>query len=149
MVTNFLIALPPIVVTAALAAFAAAEARDVHVLSAGAPRTLAEAAVTGNLADAARRLEDGATPAAIELIRSGFTAHDTPVLASSLEAAVMGRDLAMFRFLERHAALSEETRTHLACLATDAGAVAIAEHLAGDRSACPAGIALAKVLDRP
>ena len=139
-----LLAAPPLVVTIGLAVFAGAELSGQHPLTMGAPRSVAEAIALRDEATAARLLEDGASVEAIGLIRAGILSGQ-PVLATPLEAAVLVDAATAFEyFRSRGAGVTPD----LSCLARDVGARAILRRLA-DAAACPAGVALQAVIDRP
>ena len=141
---HVLLAAPPLVVTILLAAFAGAEWSGQHPLTMGAPRSVSEAIALRDEATAARLLEDGGGVDAIGLIRAGILSSQ-PVLATPLEAAVLVDAASAFEYLRsRGASVTPE----LSCLARDVGARAIVRRLAG-APACPPGVALQAVIDRP
>ena len=142
-----LAAVPPVVVTLALAAVATAELAGWRPLARPEGRGLPEAIVLGDSTGAARRLESGVAPGAIDLIRRSLL-FEQPVLATAFEAAVLARDVRMLRLLQTYGAGAD--RVALLCLAHDVGAPAIAAELdRGEPPACEPGRALANVLVRP
>jgi hypothetical protein len=148
---HILLAAPPIVVTVGLAVLAGAELSGAHPLTMGAPRSVAEAIALRDEATAARLLEDGARVNEIGLIRGGILGAQ-PILATPLEAAVLVDAPASFEYLRSRGATLEPSLT---CLARDIGAQAVRRQIAGDGAAladapaCPSGVALQVVLDRP
>lgn len=139
-----LVAAPPIAVTIGLAAFAVAELSGGHPLTMGAPRSVAEAIALRDEATAARLIEDGARLDEIGLIRSGILSHQ-PILATPLESAVLVDAATAVEYLRSRGA---QFTPDLSCLARDIGARAVRAQMA-DPPACPAGVALQRVLDRP
>jgi hypothetical protein len=139
-----LLALPPAVVTIALAVFVGAELAGSHPLTWGDPRSVPEAIALRDEAGAARLLEDGAAVDEIGLIRAGILSPQ-PVLATPLEAAVLVDAAATFEYLRSRGA---NVKPDVSCLARDIGARAVRAHLA-DAPSCPPGTALQAVLDRP
>jgi len=147
-----LLALPPAVVTIALAVLAGTELAGSHPLTMGEPRSVPEAIVLRDDAAAARLLEDGAGINEIGLIRAGILSPQ-PVLATPLEASVLVDSATMFDYLSSHGAHvtpfdSAQGKPGLACLARDIGARTVRTHIP-DAPACPPGAALQAVLDRP
>lgn len=139
-----LLALPPAVVTIALAVLAGTELAGSHPLTMGEPRSVSEAIVLRDDAAAARLLEDGAGINEIGLIRAGILAPQ-PVLATPLEAAVLVDSATMFDYLSSHGA---HVTLDVSCLARDIAARTVRTHIT-DAPTCPPGAALQTVLNRP
>ena len=144
LVTNILLALPPLAVTLGLAIVACTEIAGAHALTMGEPRSVSEAIALRDGAGAARLVESGADVNAIGLIRPGILS-DRPVLATPLETAVIVDAAATLEFLASHGA---EPVASLTCLAADVGARTLRPGR-DDASTCRAGAALQAVLARP
>ena len=142
--THLLLAVPPLVVTIGLAAFAGAELSGSHPMTMGAPRSVPEAIALRDEATAARLLEDGAGVDEIGLIRAGILTSQ-PVLATPLEAAVLVDSATAVEYLKSRGA---RLPSDLGCLARDIGAHLVRRQIA-DVPSCPAGTTLQAVLDRP
>src|SRR5688572_3301978 len=140
---HFGLAVPAVLVTIGLAAFASAEMLGAHPLTMGAPRSVPEAIAMRDDAGAARLIEEGADVRAIGLVRAGVLT-DQPLLLTPLEAAVLVDATTMLDFL---VASGATVPNELACLAADAGARAARARLG--ESTCHAGETLRGVLDRP
>lgn len=137
------LAVPPLVVTFALAFIACAEMLGAHPLTMGAPRSVSEAIAMRDGAAAARFIEEGADAQAIGLVRAGVL-DDRPLLLTPLEAAVLADATGMIDFLVARGA---DVPNELPCLAADVGARAVRARL-GERE-CHSGDALRSVLARP
>jgi hypothetical protein len=137
-------ALPPLIVTMAMAIVAGGEIAGSHPLTAGPPRGVAEAIAMHDAAAAARLVEGGASASEVGVIRPGILG-DRAVLATPLETAVILDQVATVDFLASHGA---QRSAALACLAVDVGARSVRSRL-GDPEHCRAGEALREVLARP
>ena len=145
MIRNLLLALPPLVVTAALAIVACSEGAGAHPLTMGEPRSVSEAIALRDAAGAARLVESGADVNAVGLIRAGILSEQ-PILATPLETAVITDGVAVLDFLASHGAASGDES--LTCLAADVGARSVRTRF-GDASRCRKGATLQAVLARP
>jgi hypothetical protein len=148
---HVLLAAPPLVVTVGLASLVVAEWSGAHPLTMGTPRSVPEAIALRDEATAARLIEDGASANEIGLIRGGILSSQ-PILATPLESAVLVDAPAAFEYLRSRGAetksLDAHSRPDLSCLARDIGARAVRKQIP-DAPACPPGVALQTVLDRP
>ena len=142
---HILLALPPSLVTVALAMVACLEIGGAHPLTLGPPRNVAEAIAMRDEAAAMRLLEAGADVNDIGMIRRGVL-FDRVVLASPLETAVLVDEPPTLEFLMSRGA--QFSREHLACLAADIGARHVLPQL-GDTERCRPGETWGTVLSRP
>lgn len=113
------------------------------------PRNSAEAAALGRAADVLRFLRAGEDPRRVHPVDPGVISSAVR-RATTVEAAMWSRQLALVKLLDREGALPEGAERHdLACLAADLGLPEVAAYLAGDGAArCESGRALARVLAR-
>ena len=137
-------ALPPLIVTIAVAVVVVGEIGGAHPLTTGAPRGVAEAIALRDAAAAARFVEGGASASEVGLIRRGILA-DRAVLATPLETAIILDQPATVDYLTSRGV---EHSPALACLAVDANARLVRSRL-GEPGSCRAGDALREVLARP
>ncbi len=142
---NVLLAFPSVVVTLGLAIIAGMEMAGSHPLTVGPPRSVSEAIALGDGAAAMRLLSDGADVNEIGMIRRGVLG-DRAVLATPLEAAVIVDETVALDFLASRGA--DPSREHLACLASDVGALAVRSRLSSAER-CRPGAAWDAVLRRP
>jgi hypothetical protein len=141
-------ALPAIVMTLVVLAYAGSEVRGVAPFSWGRPRNIAEAAGMGNSAEVLRMLQVGADPAQVlpvrpEIISSAITQ------VTAYEAAIYSRRVQLVRLLDRQVPISAASRQELACLARDVDVDDIVEFLApADANGCEPGAARQRIAER-
>lgn len=143
-------ALPCLVVTVLAFGIIAGELLEFEPLLVERPRNAAEAAVRVDAADVRRFEILGMDPNRLYEIRSGYS-DDHVLAATPMEAAVLSRQVYLFRVVERAAPqLDPDTRRHLACLAQDVRASDIVEHLAesGTPPLCEDGTTIAMLRKR-
>jgi hypothetical protein len=135
------LAVPPVVGTFILLAFAVAETRGAYPFSYTPPANVAEAAGMGLASEVLRYIRAGQDPRNIYDVRPDIISSSITKV-TALEAAVWSRRTRLIELLEGEGALDEDSRQHLTCLAEDIGADELVGALAADRRApCIAGAA--------
>ncbi len=111
-------------------------------------RNSAEAAGMGNAAQVLRFLRRGDDPRQVYPIHPSIISSSV-LQATTLEAAMWSRQLALIRLLDREATIAgTDERSGLACLARDLGVDDVVEYLAPDGISCEPGQALERVVAR-
>lgn len=143
-------AVPALIATLGLGAFAVAEMAGLHPLTQGPARNMAEAVAMNDMAAVLRiSVAQPGTVDDVTMVRAGLIGNRR-TFVTPLEAAVMVRNMAAVEFLASRGAKLGEQREYFACLATDIGEQRLAArlHPAAGRTCVP-GEALARVMDRP
>jgi hypothetical protein len=126
---------PALAATLLVVAFVVLELLGRTPLAYEPPRNIAEAAGMGIPSEVLRFLRQGQNPEDVFEIRPDIISSEI-TRATALEAAIWSRRARLVRLLDRqHGIAEEQTRRHLACLASDIRAAQIVEYFA------PQGIA--------
>jgi hypothetical protein len=141
------VALPPLVVTLALAAFAVLETAGAHPLTDGLPRNAAEAVAMHDHAALLRFMASPSGARDMATVRKGILG-DRLMFATPAEAAVLAHDRGALDLLASRGAWGDADRARLACLAGDVHDASLVTFF--DRSArCEPGRTIEGVLRRP
>jgi len=145
------VAVPLVSATIAVVTFSGLELRGDTPLSDGPVRNVAEATAMGQASEVLRFLAAGEDPNQIWPVRSDIISS-TISRVTALEAAVWSRRAQLVELLDRQGAfVNDESRRHVACLASDLESPVeeIVEYLFPEgRPTCTAGQALALVRER-
>ena len=139
---------PLCVMTAFFALVSVAELFGVTPFAGPTPRNSAEAAALGRAADLMLFLRSGEDPDRVYQVDPEVISSSVQ-LATTSEAAMWSRQLALVRLLDAEGALHDhETRRRLACLAADLDLDDVAQYLSPAVDHCVPGRALADIVAR-
>jgi len=144
------VAVPLLVTTAGILVFSAMELTGGVPLSYGPVRNVAEAAALGHASEVLRLLDAGEDPRRVWPVRRDIISS-TITQVTALEAAVWSRRVQLVELMDRQGAIDDESRRHMACLASELPSPVeeIVDYLSPDGPpVCAPGQALNQVVER-